>query len=65
MAGSDPGVTIWMMTRVEVISAIARKKRERPELAGLCNRAILDVREAACNGFKSRMLLPRDFMLNA
>jgi hypothetical protein len=32
---ADPSVTIWMMTRVEVISAIARKKRERPELAVL------------------------------
>ena len=44
---ADPGVTIWMMTRVEVISAIARKKRERPELASLWNRAVLDVRHAA------------------
>lgn len=44
---ADPGVTIWMMTRVEVISAIARKKRERPELAALWNRAIRGVHEAA------------------
>ncbi|MGC1192176.1 MAG: type II toxin-antitoxin system VapC family toxin, partial [Candidatus Binatus sp.] len=36
-----------MMTVVEVLSAIARKKRERPELASLWNRAILDVRDAA------------------
>jgi predicted nucleic acid-binding protein len=44
---ADPGVTIWMMTRVEVISAIARKKRERPELASLWNRAIREVYQAA------------------
>lgn len=45
--GFDPGITAWMMTVVEVLSAIARKKRERPELASLWNRAILDVRDAA------------------
>jgi len=44
---ADPGVTIWMMTRVEVVSAIARRKRERPELAALWSRAIRDVHEAA------------------
>jgi len=44
---ADAGVTIWMMTRVEVISAIARKKRERPELAALWDNAILDVNGAA------------------
>ena len=43
----DPGVTTWMMTRIEVVSAIARRKRERPELAVLWNRAIRDVHEAA------------------
>jgi predicted nucleic acid-binding protein len=36
-----------MMTRIEVVSAIARRKRERPELAALWNRAIRDVHEAA------------------
>jgi predicted nucleic acid-binding protein len=45
--GFDPGITTWMMTLVEVLSAIARKKRERPELASLWNRAILDVLDAA------------------
>jgi predicted nucleic acid-binding protein len=44
---TDPGVTIWMMTRVELISAIARKKRERPELAAVLNHAIRNVLEAA------------------
>lgn len=44
--GFDPGVTTWMMTSVEVLSAIARKNRERPEIASLWNRAILDVRDA-------------------
>ncbi len=44
---ADPGVTIWMMTRIEVISAIARKKRERPELAALWSRALRDLQEAA------------------
>jgi predicted nucleic acid-binding protein len=44
--GIDPNVTTWMMTLVEVLSAIARKKRERPELASQWNRAIVDVREA-------------------
>ena len=33
------------MTRVEVISAIARKKREQPEKAAFWNRAILGVNE--------------------
>jgi predicted nucleic acid-binding protein len=44
---SDPGVTIWMMTVVEVMSAIARKQRERPDLAELCKQAIFGVRDAA------------------
>jgi predicted nucleic acid-binding protein len=44
---SDPGITIWIMTRVEVISAIARKKREQPELAALWSRAIRDLNEMA------------------
>ena len=35
------------MTRVEVLSAIARKKREQPELAALWSRAIRDVNEMA------------------
>jgi hypothetical protein len=35
-----------MMTRVEVLSAVARRKREWPELASLWNRAIMDVRDA-------------------
>ena len=43
---SDPGVTM-MMTVIEVMSAIARKQRERPELAELCKQAIFDVRDAA------------------
>jgi predicted nucleic acid-binding protein len=36
-----------MMTRVEAISAIARKKRERPELAVLWNRAMRELHQAA------------------
>jgi predicted nucleic acid-binding protein len=44
---SDPGVTIWMMTVVEVMSAIARKQRERPDLVELCKQAMFDVRDAA------------------
>jgi predicted nucleic acid-binding protein len=44
---ADPGITIWMMTRVEVISAIARKKREQPDLVALWNRAVRDVNEMA------------------
>jgi predicted nucleic acid-binding protein len=43
----DPGVTIWMMTVVEVMSAIARKQRERPGLTELCEQAISNVRDAA------------------
>jgi predicted nucleic acid-binding protein len=35
------------MTRLEVISAIARKKREQPELAALWSRAIRDLNEMA------------------
>jgi predicted nucleic acid-binding protein len=35
------------MTRVEVLSAIARKKREQPELVALWSRAIRDVNEMA------------------
>jgi len=44
---ADPGITIWMMTRVEVISAIARKKREQPDLVALWTRAIRDVNKMA------------------
>ena len=44
---ADPGITTWMMTRVEVLAAIARKKRERPELVDLWNRAIHEVHEVA------------------
>jgi predicted nucleic acid-binding protein len=40
---ADPGITIWMMTPVEIISAIARKRREKPERMVLWNRAIRDV----------------------
>ena len=47
LRAADPGITTWMMTRIEVISAIARKKRERPELAALWSRAIRDLQEAA------------------
>lgn len=36
-----------MMTRVEVVSAIARRKREQPELAPYWQRAFLDVNEVA------------------
>jgi predicted nucleic acid-binding protein len=43
----DPGITTWMMTRIEVFSAVAKRKRERPELAALWNRAIRDVNEIA------------------
>ena len=44
---ADPRITIWIMTLVEVISAIARKNREQPELAALWTRAIRDVNEMA------------------
>jgi predicted nucleic acid-binding protein len=44
---ADPSITIWIMTRVEVISAIARKSREQPKLAALWTRAIRDVNEMA------------------
>ena len=40
---ADPGITIWMMTPLEIVSAIARKRREQPELMVLWNRAIRDV----------------------
>jgi predicted nucleic acid-binding protein len=32
---SDPRVTIWTLTRVEVLSAISRRRRLEPEAAGL------------------------------
>jgi predicted nucleic acid-binding protein len=44
---ADPLITIWIMTRVEVISAIARKKREQPDLVAPWTRAIRDVNEMA------------------
>ena len=44
---ADPGITTWMMTRVEVVAAIARKKRERPDMVNLWNRAIREVHEFA------------------
>ena len=44
---ADPGITTWMMTRVEVLAAIARKKRERPAMVTLWNRAIREVNEVA------------------
>jgi len=44
---ADPGITTWMMTRVEVLAAIARKKRERPEMVALWNRAVRDVDEVS------------------
>ena len=44
---TDPGITTWMMTRVEVLAAIARKKRERPAMVTLWNRAIREVNEVA------------------
>jgi predicted nucleic acid-binding protein len=43
----DPGITTWMMTRVEVISGIARRKREWPELLPRWDRAIRDVNDVA------------------
>ena len=43
----DPEITTWMMTRIEVASAIARSKRERPELAVLWNRVIRNVHIAS------------------
>ena len=43
----DPGITTWMMTRVEVVSAVARRKREWPQLAALWDSAIRDVNEVA------------------
>ena len=44
---ADPGITTWMMTRVEVISGIARRKREWPQLLAGWNRAIREVHEVA------------------
>jgi uncharacterized protein len=44
---ADPGITTWMMTRVEVISGIARRKREWPDLLARWNRAIREVHEVA------------------
>jgi uncharacterized protein len=44
---SDSGITTWMMTRVEVVSAVARRKREWPDLAALWSRAFRDVHEVA------------------
>jgi predicted nucleic acid-binding protein len=44
---ADPGIATWMMTRVEVISGIARRKREWPELLARWNRAIREVHEVA------------------
>jgi hypothetical protein len=44
---ADSGITTWMMTRVEVISGIARRKREWPALLAGWNRAIREVQEVA------------------
>lgn len=44
---ADLGITTWMMTRVEVISGIARRKREWPELLARWNRAVREVHEVA------------------
>jgi uncharacterized protein len=44
---ADPGITTWMMTRVEVLAAIARKQRERPAMVTLWNLAIREVHEVA------------------
>ena len=44
---SDPGITTWMMTRVEVLAAIARRKRDRPDLVALWNRVVSDVNEVS------------------
>jgi hypothetical protein len=44
---ADPGITTWMMTRIEVISGIARRKREWPDLLAHWNRAIREVHEVA------------------
>jgi uncharacterized protein len=44
---ADPRMTTWMMTRIEVVSAVARRKREQPELAALWERAIREVHEVA------------------
>jgi predicted nucleic acid-binding protein len=40
-------MTTWMMTRVEVLAAIARKNRERREMAALWSRAVRDVNEVS------------------
>ena len=44
---ADPRMTTWMMTRIEVVSAVSRRKREQPELAALWERAIREVHEVA------------------
>jgi predicted nucleic acid-binding protein len=44
---ADPGITTWMMTRVEVVSAVARRRREWPDLSALWSRASRDVHEVA------------------
>jgi predicted nucleic acid-binding protein len=45
LRAADPGITTWMMTRVEVLAAIARKRRERPDMVALWNHAVRDVNE--------------------
>ena len=44
---ADPAITTWMMTRVEVLAAIARKKRERPDMVALWNLAARDVNDVS------------------
>jgi hypothetical protein len=44
---TDPDMTTWIMTRVEVVSAIARRKREQPELVAYWDRVTREVYEVA------------------
>ncbi len=46
---SDPRVTIWTLTRVEVLSAISRRRRLEPEAVGLLQIARREVMRSWLN----------------
>ncbi|MGA7763527.1 MAG: type II toxin-antitoxin system VapC family toxin [Candidatus Binataceae bacterium] len=43
---SDPGVAVWALTRVELMSAIERRRRDDPDLASRFSAARADVMKA-------------------
>lgn len=43
----DPAVTVWVMSRVEIASAIARRRRDRPALANFFDRVSQDILRAS------------------